>query len=294
MTSTKEKTRWDVYSDLNMGIIHQSTIGTLMGVCAYRWVMYKQHGPMPPGIAAHVGSGIHAGAEHNYKQKRESHADLAVTEIEEVAVGTYHQKLKDEGVTLSSEEKKQKKTLLAQGEKKVRTLAETYTAELAPAIQPDLVEHEFVVPIPQIDIALKGKIDLRDDKCWLLDLKTAGQKKSQGDVDNSDQLPCYAFAHECLFGVEPTGLGIDVLVCTDKTMKCYRQDRLVATWRELHDGENEEDRRKRVMRHYDAFLNRIKLILKMLKTGLFPPNPQSFLCSERYCGYWAVCEWPYK
>ena len=28
----------------------------------------------------------------------------------------------------------------------------------------------------------------------------------------------------------------------------------------------------------------------MFKSGLFPPNPQSYLCSEKYCARWATCK----
>ena len=33
----------------------------------------------------------------------------------------------------------------------------------------------------------------------------------------------------------------------------------------------------------------IELAANMFKTGLFPPNPQSFLCSEKYCSYHSEC-----
>lgn len=33
----------------------------------------------------------------------------------------------------------------------------------------------------------------------------------------------------------------------------------------------------------------IQIGAEMFRTGLFPPNPQSFTCSERYCPRWATC-----
>ena len=35
----------------------------------------------------------------------------------------------------------------------------------------------------------------------------------------------------------------------------------------------------------------IQIGAEMFRTGLFPPNPQSFTCSERYCPRWATCHY---
>lgn len=36
----------------------------------------------------------------------------------------------------------------------------------------------------------------------------------------------------------------------------------------------------------------IEIAAKMLKTGVMPPNPKSFMCSKKYCAGWNAC--PYK
>lgn len=34
----------------------------------------------------------------------------------------------------------------------------------------------------------------------------------------------------------------------------------------------------------------IEMAAKMLKSGVFPPNPRSYLCSPKYCGGWTRCK----
>jgi hypothetical protein len=35
----------------------------------------------------------------------------------------------------------------------------------------------------------------------------------------------------------------------------------------------------------------IELAATMFKTGFFPPNPQSQLCSEKFCARWHLCNY---
>ena len=47
---------------------------------------------------------------------------------------------------------------------------------------------------------------------------------------------------------------------------------------------------KRVMVGTDEQPGLIEYAAVMFRTGLFPPNNQSILCSERYCARWATCK----
>jgi hypothetical protein len=46
---------------------------------------------------------------------------------------------------------------------------------------------------------------------------------------------------------------------------------------------------KRVMLGTETQPGLIQFAADMFRSGLFPPNPSSVLCSERYCARWAVC-----
>lgn len=47
---------------------------------------------------------------------------------------------------------------------------------------------------------------------------------------------------------------------------------------------------KRVMLGTDEQPGLIEFAAEMFRTGLFPPNSQSMLCSEKYCARWSVCQ----
>lgn len=46
---------------------------------------------------------------------------------------------------------------------------------------------------------------------------------------------------------------------------------------------------RRVMVGTDDSPGLIEIAAAMFRTGLFPPNPQSLLCSQRYCARWSTC-----
>jgi hypothetical protein len=46
---------------------------------------------------------------------------------------------------------------------------------------------------------------------------------------------------------------------------------------------------KQMMVGTEEFPGLIQIGAEMLRTGLFPPNPQSFTCSARYCPRWSTC-----
>lgn len=47
---------------------------------------------------------------------------------------------------------------------------------------------------------------------------------------------------------------------------------------------------KAVMLGTDTERGLIEYAAEMFRTGLFPPNPQSLLCSPKYCARWATCQ----
>lgn len=46
---------------------------------------------------------------------------------------------------------------------------------------------------------------------------------------------------------------------------------------------------KQIMLGTDEYKGLIEIGAAMFRTGLFPPNPQSFLCSAKYCPRWKTC-----
>lgn len=48
---------------------------------------------------------------------------------------------------------------------------------------------------------------------------------------------------------------------------------------------------KELMTGTDEFVGLIEIGAQMFRTGLFPPNPQAFTCSARYCARWSKCRY---
>lgn len=57
----------------------------------------------------------------------------------------------------------------------------------------------------------------------------------------------------------------------------------------LEAGTGEIKGARKLMVGTDEYPGLIQIGAEMFKSGLFPPNPQSFLCSERYCPRWHQC-----
>jgi len=232
---------------------------------------YIEGEKIPPGIALIKGKSIHRGAEANHRQKIDSHEDLKKKDIVEIAVGEVESIKAEDGYSLTEEEQAiGAKKILGQVKDRIAVIAELYADEVAPTIQPTLVEESWRIELPGSH-DLFGIMDYCDDKEWIGDIKTAGRSKSQGDIDNNIQMTFYSLAYQNKFGHPPAGLRMDVLV--DKNVPAAQF--LVST-RDKQD--------------YQILLNKINIMLAGLKAGIFLPAAEGgWVCSKTYCGYWGEC-----
>ena len=227
---------------------------------------------VPPGIAAILGRGVHGGAEHNGRQKIESHEDLPAPQIVEAAVAAFEASVAGDGFSLTPEEA-ERGPQVVEGEAKDKTaqLAAIYAEEQAPDYQPIEVEHTTRIVFPNATHDLLGITDLRDDKKRVVDYKTAAKKPSAGAADTSVQLTIYSAAYQVDHGEPPGGVRLDVLTKT-KTPKRH----VVETTRTRAD--------------YQVLANRVNATLDAIAKGSFPPaDPESWMCSVKWCGYARTC-----
>jgi hypothetical protein len=222
----------------------------------------------PPGIAAHVGSGVHKSAEFNLMAKMLTAISpinevLNIDEVLNVARDTVIQRIDRDGVMLSDDEAA-KGLAKVKGEavdKAVR-LARLHYDELAPTIDPIGIEIPWSVDVTGTGISLAGRIDLEVAN-GLRDLKTTGKAPPKDSADKADQLTMYSTAYRVLRGKVPETLGLDYLVDTT-TPKSIR----------LETHRDEKD--------IQIFLRRIATALKVIKTGAFMPcDRSSWVCSRR-------------
>lgn len=227
---------------------------------------------IPPNIAMLKGTGFHRGAEHNFRQKIETHTDLKPTDIIDAAVAAFESEI-EKGVELSADEKSRGQAVVI-GETKddLKDVVDVHAKQQAPDYQPVFVEQEFTISLPESSRDLKGIIDLGDDQKRVTDLKSAGKSKTQADADNSVQLTIYAAGHHAIVGMPPAEVRLDTIVTT-KT-KVYRS--VVSSDRGQAD--------------FVALAHRVETVNKGIDAGVFAPaTPGAWWCGPKWCGYWSTC-----
>ncbi len=231
--------------------------------CPQQWAYrYMEDLKIPPSVSLVQGTSVHAAAEHNYAYKVETHEDLPADEVLDVARDAF--KEREPEVEDWEDEKPGAALDVTVG------LARVYHAELAPQVQPVSVEREFVLEHDRWLIPLLGYMDVEDER-RVIDIKTAGKRKTQADLDTSLQGGIYLLARE--------QEGLPAAMEWHVAVKTKEPAAQVLT-RERVDHEQTI-----------ALVERVEeSVLVATKTGIFTPAlPGSWWCSERFCGYWKRC-----
>ena len=233
---------------------------------------YLEGEVIPPGIALLKGSGFHKGAEVNMRQKIETHRDLPVSDVVDASVAAFEEATAGEYILSEEEESRGATVVVADAKDDLAAMATVHATDQAPDYQPVAVEKRVLIELPEAPRDLLGIIDLVDDQDRVVDFKTAGRKKSQGEADVSTQLTVYAAAFTREHGAPPAELRLDCVVQTKRTTS--RQ--VVATTRDSDD--------------FSALAARINAVTQAIAAGSFPPAlPGTWWCSDRFCGYWRTC-----
>jgi RecB family exonuclease len=215
---------------------------------------------LPPKSALTKGKAVHAGQEHNYKQKIDTLQDVKLSEVQEVTAAAFEEQASITEWDREEDPGKVKDSAVV--------LASLYHTEIAPTVQPILVEEKIEIPIA--GTTLLGFIDVLDSKGYIRDTKTASKTPAESEIDKSLQLTAYSMAHRELMGVPERGVKLDYLVNT-KVPK-------VVT---LEAVRTEQD-----ITRFTRIVERVK---GAIDAKAFYPNPGNQLCSEKWCGYWAEC-----
>ena len=224
---------------------------------------------IPPRLAMLKGTAVHAGAEHNMRQKIESHQDLPSGEIVEAAVNAYETTIKVDGYVLGKDETK---LSIDKMKNVVAEMALVHAIEQAPEYQPVAVEEKFRIELPTISHDLVGVIDLQTTDKQIVDFKTSGKSLSQQDADASPQLSLYAAAKQA--EQEEIVVKLDVLVEPSARKPVRRQV--------IESRRNKTD--------LPIVARRVAVVSKQIDAGLFPPAPVgSWWCNDAWCGYWSTC-----
>lgn len=245
---------------------------TLYETCgeAYRR-RYIEGERIPPGIAAHKGSGVHGGAQANFFQKIESHEDLKQADIIDISITAFEKRLESDDFLLSSDEGLSKKVVVGQAKDSVSRMAKVLAQDVVHKYQPVLVEQKQKIILPKSSHDLVCIIDLADDKDHVVDFKTGTKKKPKATADESEQLSFQALTFLAHTGRLPSKISLECLI--DKK-----------------EPENQTLTTTRTMAHLDGLIARITTMQAGLEAGIYiPTTADNWKCSKKWCGYFNTC-----
>jgi putative RecB family exonuclease len=209
------------------------------------------------------GKAIHKGIEHNFRQKKETCQDTKLAEVLEITAAEFD----DLRIDTQWDEEEDPDQI----REETIALAAMYHSQIAPSIQPDLIEQRITIPLDdELGWDLLGIIDLGDQEGFIHDTKTSKKSPTAGEADKSLQLTAYYLLYRAFTGREPAGCKLDYLVQT-KNPKVVSLES------------------KRTEREITRFRNIARTVIQAIQSGNYYPNPNSMMCSKDNCDYWELC-----
>lgn len=249
--------------------------------CAHRWEGEQILGMRKPaGLRTILGSAVHAGTA-KFDQAVLDQAPITPYDAADAFMDTLHH---PEGEV---DYKQDEKLTLADAERIGLTLHSLYCTTIAPQFHYESVEMKLN-PL-RIDcgngivITLTGSMDrarvaTTDAGVIIPDIKTGSRIVQEGQVNlkgKAAQCGAYQLMYEGTTGNPTAGAQIIALPTTSKPTPMVSK---------VFDA-------KGAMLGTDEKPGLIQYAAAMFQTGLFPPNPQSQLCSKKYCARWNSCQY---
>ena len=227
-------------------------------------------------VGAHVGTGVHEGANYTLSTKLESGGLGAESEATDRAVHAFETRLEEDGVTWD-----QATPNKSTGQKQVERMTKTYRYALAPQVQPVLVEQRLEADLGD-GWYISGQADLlametpygQPEHLRLRDLKTGTSQRANGL-----QYMAYAMllrAHD--YAVKEAVEDFLKRVPLKQPQPDPETHALPAGPLEQEAMEVVDD----MKRSLGEFIRRVSDGDKPPE-GAFRGNPQSVLCNPKYC-----------
>ncbi len=223
-----------------------------------------------PGTALVIGTATHRAVELNLEQKMRTGELLEEEAVAEAAFEALGNTWDGEQPVLHDQE-------AVVGEAATKGWAADVTARLAiahhrvlaPRIHPTHLERAFRLELKNYPVDFEGHMDVQEAGC-VRDLKTVNKSPREDDAHTSIDLTAYAFAIRALDGAVPT-VALDVIV--------KNQEPKVVTLESSRDAAD-----------FRLLLDEIGKASRIIEAGAFlPTSPDSWVCSEKYCGYFNRC-----
>jgi hypothetical protein len=259
--------------------VRASSWGALFD-CGYKWEGEHILGMKKPGgLRAQLGTAIHASTAAFDAGRLPGGTAVSVDDAAGVFVDTLRNP--DRDVDYSQDE-----LTVRDAERIGLSLHTMYCLDLSPRFTFASVEQPLN-PL-HIDcgngvvIQLTGTMDraravmTADGAIVIPDIKTGTRVIEKGEAQTKGraaQLGTYQLMYEHTEGIETRGAQVLALSTSSKPAVAASP---------VFDA-------KRVMVGREGQPGLIEYAAAMLRAGLFPPNPQSLLCSPKYCARWASC-----
>jgi len=226
--------------------------------CPRQWEYRYVHGlKIPPSGALIEGRCYHETLEHNFKQKISTQVDLPVDDCLDIFSTVWDAVIMEEEVI--KWEGRGPGFLKGEG----IGLVKAYTTDVAPSIQPLRVEQTYVSDIGGVKFICI--IDLEEASLAVIDHKTSAKRYTQDDVDKSLQASAAALVLDKGI-VFYNHVAVKTRVPIIQIVKSYRT-RADIEW----------------------YADMVTQVIMQMKTGIAPPRPTGWWCSERFCGYHEMC-----
>ena len=238
-------------------VLSPSEVRTFLDCQARWWFKYGLQLPDSKTSSLALGLAIHRALEVNFREKVETHEDLDTAGVVMIFRDAW---MEQAGRTQFAKDESQQ-DIRRVGER----LVAKYMDEVAPTIEPAAVELEVQGEISGVSVL--GRVDVMDVDGQLIDIKTAARRPSCVSADYAFQLATYR-------QITPGASGqvrIDSLIKTI-TPQIVQQSYIV--------GEADL-RNTRIL---------FPLVQEAMGSGMYCPNRQSLLCSQKHCGFWKHCE----
>lgn len=229
-----------------------------------------------PSIGAAVGSGAHSSVAHDLQHKLEKGELANWSEVEQIGVAELQSRIQEEGVDWDDVTPS-----LSDAQRTVARLARSYRLHTAPNLKPFAVERRIKAKHPtglilsgQQDVVIQdagGRHGLRDLKTGKRRAANWAQYGAYSRLLRSHKMPVETVTEDYLARVPldkeqppPVPHDYDLAACEQATESVMT-----------------------------SVADRLKAFHATGDIGVWPANPSSSLCSERFCPAWGTTTCPF-
>lgn len=254
--------------------LHQSQIRRLC-LCGEQFRrIYRCGERRPPGAAAYIGSANDLAHKKDLQTKIDDGHLEDLNTTSDIVRDSLNSMFEG-GVHLAKGESE--KAVRGNAIDKAVRMNKVRHEELAPVIRPIAVGTKWVAELGGYPYDLAGEFDVEDEVIPIRDLKASGKYPPATMADDSVQLDMYAlYKHFC------GGTNLPMQVALDVVTDVMNKGGPKTTAKILISTRTEG--------HVQSMLARVERIMECLEKDVFiPADPESWICSEKWCGFFNDC-----